>query len=118
MSGLGNKQTKGSNCNEILPNADGSINVNDSLLSSGIDTIIIIPATTIVLLKVGASQLVKRQGIVMEALDKGIKWGFTITTQSFDVFKNQIFILPFGGITIFLNNTSATSGSIAIGEVI
>lgn len=34
MSGLGNKQVKGSNCNEILPNEDGSLNVKAEIVDS------------------------------------------------------------------------------------
>ena len=70
-------------------------------------------------LKVGVSRKTLRKYVIFEGLDTKIKWGFTNTTQSFDVFKSQLLMVPVGENTqIWFKNTNASgSTSIAIGEI-
>lgn len=84
----------------------------------GVDTVLTIAAGAVVELKVGGSSLVDRKYIQIEALDKGLKWGFSNVTQSFNAFKSQFFILPMGaGTSVWLNNTTGASIDVAIAEI-
>jgi hypothetical protein len=71
--------------------------------------------TSPVELKVGATALDKRLYVEMQALDSGVKWGYT-TNCEFNLFKNQFFALPTGkNCTIYLKASSGTA-DIAIAE--
>jgi len=72
----------------------------------------------IIELKTGGATRVNRKYIQMQALDRDIKWGFSLTTQNFNAYKAQFFSLPIGPNTpIFIKNNGSASGKIAIAEL-
>lgn len=85
---------------------------NDSCRTSGIDTTILL-TTVAVELKVGGSALADRKYMFIQARDNNIKWGFN-TTCNFDLFKNQLIIMPVA-VTMYAK-TSVGTGTIVIGE--
>ena len=84
----------------------------DSALTSGTDTTTNL-TTTAVELKVGASRLPERKYLIVEGLSNNIKWGFT-TSCPFDLFKNQLIMMPIG-VAVYAKMSTGT-GSIAVGE--
>jgi hypothetical protein len=104
-------------CADVTPNKD--MRTNDSLNTIALDTIITVTAVGVpVELKVGGSVAAERKYIVMEALDTGVKWGFSSGTQSFDLFKSQLIMLPLGpGKSIWFDIISGTNKQVAIGEL-
>lgn len=92
------------------------LGVSDVLGTSGLDTIINLTTTPVEGI-VGGSALANRKYFIMEALSTNVKWGFSNTTQSFDLFKSQLIMVPVGpGVHIWFKVSSAT-GSVAIGEL-
>jgi len=88
---------------------NGEIKIADTHNNGGLDAIISIVSGTPVELKVGGTVLANRKYIIMEALDTGVKWGFSNTTQSFDLFKSQLIMVPIGENTqIWFDCTSGT----------
>ena len=95
------------------------LGTSDIMNNGGIDRSL--PLTTAAKLGVvnvdGVTPLVNRKYFIMEGLDTGIKWGFSATTQSFDIFKSQVIMVPCGpNTTIYFKMTTGT-GNVAIGEV-
>jgi len=98
--------------------SNGELLTYDVANSTGVDSLIAVPGTTVVELKVGASALTSRRYIQIQATDRGIKWGFSLTTQSFDLFKDQLIILPYGpDVTLYVYNTTSSSVDVAVGEI-
>jgi len=98
-----------------LPQNQSDQIVSDILDGIGINAVLNL-TTTAVIGKVGANNLAQRKYIIIEAIDKNIKWGFD-STCPFDAFKNQLIMLPIGdNINIYLKMSSGT-GSINIAEV-
>lgn len=94
-------------------NTIGELETNDTP-QQGVSTVLNL-TTTAQELKVGASALVNRKLIEMQALDKNVKWGYN-TDCDFDLFKNQFFALPCGeNCTIFLKTSTGTA-DIAVSE--
>lgn len=95
--------------------ASGDIQANDVTRAAGLDTVITLTGTAIEV-KVGASRLITRKYILMNPTGNGVKWGFSSTTQSFDVFKNGFIFFPAGPNTpIWINGTAGIT--VEIGEV-
>ena len=104
---------EGSETNYIESTTIGELSVNDTP-QQGLSATLAL-TTTAQELKVGASALVNRKLIEMQALDKNIKWGYN-TSCDFDLFKNQFFSLPAGeNCTLYLK-TSVGTASIAVSE--
>ena len=104
-------------CMDVKSNSEAT--TSDTNNTAAKDTILSLTAGVPTELKVDASILLERKFINMEALDTGIKWGYSNSTQSFDLFKSQFFALPIGaGISIWLlyDNPSGTA-DVAIGEL-
>ena len=94
-------------------NTIGELDVNDTP-QQGLSAILNL-TTTAQELKVGASPLVNRKLIEMQALDRNVKWGYN-TNCEFDLFRNQFFALPCGeNCTLFLKTSSGTA-DVAISE--
>jgi hypothetical protein len=66
--------------------------------------------------KVGASTMVNRKYIEMQGLSTNIKWGYSLASQPFDLFKSQFFSLPAGANCKIYFKMSVGTGSVAIGE--
>jgi hypothetical protein len=96
--------------------ANQDLGTSDILDAGGIDAVIAL-TTTPVQLKVGATTLANRKYMVIEALDTNVKWGFSNTTQSFDLFKSQLIMIPVGPNTQVWAKMSTGTGSIAVGEL-
>ena len=88
----------------------------DVLDNGGLD--VVIPLTTTPAEgKVGGTRKTLRKYVIMEALSTNVKWGFSNTTQSFDLFKSQLIMLPVGENTEIWFVMSTGTGSVAFGEV-
>lgn len=107
----------GNETTPISSTDDGEIKSSDTTLNAGLDVVLNLVAGTPQLLKVGASVKLDRKYITMEALDTNVVWGFTNSTQSFDLFKSQFFILPFGSDTSIWFDVKSGTGDVAIGEI-
>lgn len=92
------------------------LGVADVLNNGGADTILNLTTTPIQGM-VGPSPRAERKYFIMEALTNNVKWGFSSTTQSFDLFKSQIIMIPVGPTTEIWFKVTAGTGQVAIGEV-
>jgi hypothetical protein len=94
-------------------NSRNELDVNDTP-QQGVSAVLNL-TTTAIELKVGASPLVNRKLIEMQALEKNVKWGYN-TNCEFDLFKNQFFSLPCGeNCTMYLKASTGTA-SVAVSE--
>jgi hypothetical protein len=99
--------------------ANQDLGVADVLDNSGLDTIISLttsPKLGVVNVD-GITPKANRKYFIMQALDTNIKWGFSNTTQSFDIFKSQLIMIPCGPNTQIWFKMSVGTGNVAIGEV-
>jgi len=81
---------------------DAKLNLNDIAPTEG---------------KAGIGRKVGRKYVIMEALDKHVVWGFSSTTQNFDLFKKQLIMVPLGeNSQIWFKMTHGT-GQVAFGEL-
>lgn len=107
----------GNETHPIGSTSNNEVRSYDVANSGGVDTVVTIVAAEVIELKVGALTKEERKFIMIQAKSKGLTWGFSLTTQSFDCFKNQLLILPFGPNTsVYIKNNEIIDGSIAIGE--
>lgn len=91
--------------------------IRDTHDNGGLDTILNLDAITPVEGKVGALPKDERKYIIMEALDTNVKWGFSNSTQSFDLFKSQLIMVPVGPNTEIWFIMSSGTGQVAFGEL-
>lgn len=106
----------GTETTPVKSSANGDLGTSDVLDNGGLD--VVLPLTTTpVEGKVGASAKPARKYFIMEALNANVKWGFSNTTQSFDLFKSQLIMVPTGPNTEIWFKMGAGTGSVAIGEV-
>ena len=87
----------------------------DVLNNGGEDKILTV-TTSPIELKVGASRKVNRKYVIIEALDSNVKMGFSSTTQSIPIFKDQIIMMPIGENTQVWLKADSGSRNVAIGE--
>lgn len=107
----------GAETTPVNSTVNGDLQTADILNNGGLDTVLSIATGVPQELKVGASRKTTRKYVIMEALDTGIKWGFSSSTQSFDLFKSQVIMVPVGEDTeIWFDSTSGTK-DVAIAEV-
>lgn len=106
----------GAETTPVKASANQDLGVSDVLDNGGLDAIIPL-TTTPVEGVVGLSAKADRKYFIMEGLSTNIKWGFSNTTQSFDIFKSQIIMIPCGPNTQIWFKMTAGTGSVAIGEV-
>jgi len=102
--------------NPVKSSVNGEISNVDTCNYGGLDKVLTV-GTSAVELKVGASRKTTRKIVAFEALSNNIKWGFSNTTQSFDVFKNQLIVLPVGEDTEIWFIAGTAGQSVAIGEL-
>lgn len=95
---------------------NGELTTADVLAHGGLDTVLALTVTPTEG-KVGGASKENRKYFIMEALSTNVKWGFTNTTQSFDLFKSQLLMIPCGPDTKIWFKMSVGTGSVAIGEV-
>lgn len=101
----------------ISSTPNGELKIADTHNNGGLDTVISVTSGVPVELKVGASRLANRKYVIMEAIDAGIKWGFSNTTQSFDLFKSQLIMVPIGEDTEIWFDSTAGTKDVAIAEL-
>jgi len=91
----------------------------DVLDNGGVDKILALATTP----KLGVTNIdgvtpkPNRKYFIMEGLDTNIKWGFSNTTQSFDLFKSQVLMIPVGPNTQIWFKVTSGTGNVAIGEI-
>lgn len=94
------------------------ITIADTHNGGGLDVVLLVDSGTPKELKVGATRKENRKYVVFEAQDTGITWGFSNSTQSFDIFKSQLVMVPVGENTeIWFAASSGTGNKVAIGEI-
>lgn len=91
--------------------------IRDTHDNGGLDTVLNLDAITAVEGKVGATTKAERKYVVMEALDTNVKWGFSSSTQSFDLFKDQLIMIPVGPNTEIWFIMNNGTGQVAFGEL-
>ena len=97
---------------DVTPSGD--LQANDSTRAAGLDTVVTMTGTAVEL-KVGSTRLATRKYVLMNPTGNSCKWGFSATTQSFDVFKNGFTFFPAGPNTpIWINGPAGVT--IEIGE--
>jgi hypothetical protein len=99
---------------KVSPNRD--LGTSDVLDCGGLDTVLSL-TTSPVEGRVGASAKANRKYFIMEALTTNVKWGFSNSTQSFDLFKSQLIMVPVGPNTQLWFKVSTGTGQVAIAEV-
>lgn len=99
----------------VTPNQE--LAIRDTHDNGGLDTILSLDAITPIEGKVGGTTKAERKYVIMEALDNNIKWGFTNSTQSFDLFKSQLIMVPVGPNTEIWFIMSNGTGQVAFGEL-
>lgn len=103
-------------CADVTPQKE--ITIADTHNGGGLDTILLVDSGTPKELKVGANRKTNRKYVVFEAQDTGITWGFSNSTQSFDIFKSQLIMVPVGENTeIWFSAANGTQNKVAIGEI-
>lgn len=90
--------------------------IRDTHDNGGLDTTINL-TTSPIEGKVGATRKLERKYVIMEALTTGVKWGFSNTTQNFDLFKSQLIMVPIGENTQIWFKMSSGTGQVAFGEL-
>ena len=100
---------------DVTPNKE--LSIADTHNNGGLDVILNIISGTPQELKVGVSRLANRKYVILEALDTGIKWGFSNTTQSFDLFKSQLIMVPIGENTEIWFDCDSGTKDVAVGEL-
>jgi hypothetical protein len=105
-----------SNLVEVSSNSE--VRSVDTANNGGVDSVLTISSGATVELKVGGSARTDRKYVQIQALGTDVKWGYTISTQSFDAFKSQFFILPIGdGTTVYIKNNGGSDVDVAIAEI-
>jgi len=111
--------TSGVETNAVKVSSNQDLGTSDVLDNGGLDKVVALTVTPkLGVVNVdGVTPKANRKYFIMEALDTGIKWGFSATTQSFDLFKSQLIMVPCGpNTTIYFKMTTGT-GNVAIAEV-
>jgi len=99
--------------------ANRELFIRDTHDNGGLDAVLTLTAGVPQELKVGASRKALRKYVIFEGLDTNIKWGFSNSTQSFDLFKSQLLMVPVGENTEIwlLYDSVAGTAEAAIGEI-
>jgi hypothetical protein len=109
--------TDGTEQTPVSSTPNGELKIADTHNNGGLDTTISVTSGSPVELKVGATRLANRKYVIMEALDTGIKWGFSNSTQSFDLFKSQLIMVPIGENTEIWFDCQSGTKQVSIAEL-
>ena len=112
--GASNTTQEETNIAKVSPNQD--LGTSDVLDNGGLDIVLNL-TTTAIEGKVGVTAKANRKYFIMEALTNNVKWGFSNTTQSFDLFKSQLIMVPCGPNTQIWFRVTTGTGQVSIGEV-
>jgi len=113
---VGADPVTGDETTPIGSTTDGEIWIRDTHNNGGLDTVIAL-TTTAVEGKVGVTRRTNRKYVIIEALDTNIVWGFSNTTQSFDLFKSQLIMIPIGEDTEIWFKMRVGTGNVAFAEL-
>jgi len=106
----------GKETNYIGASKNNEVFIRDTHDNGGLDKVITL-TTTPVEGKVGVVRKLERKYVIIEALSKNIVWGFSNTSQSFDLFKSQLIMVPIGENTQIWFRTTVGAGQVAFGEL-
>lgn len=109
-------EADGTETNPVGVSNNQEIYIRDTHDNGGLDATIAL-TTTPTEGKVGASRKTERKYVIMEALDNNIVWGFSNTSQSFDLFKSQLIMVPVGENTEIWFAMRNGTGNVAFGEL-
>lgn len=112
--GASNINQEETNIAKVSSNQD--LGTSDILDNGGSDTVLNL-TTVAVEGRVGPAVRVNRKYFIMEALTNKVKWGFSNSTQSFDLFKSQLIMIPCGPNTQIWFRVTTGTGQVAIAEV-
>lgn len=102
--------------NEAKVSINNEVHIRDTHDNGGLD--VVIPLTTTPAEgKVGPTTKAERKFVIMEALSSNVVWGFSNTTQSFDLFKSQLIMVPVGPNTQIWFKMKSGTGNVAFGEL-
>jgi len=107
----------GSETNFAGVSSTQEVYIRDTHDNGGLDTILTLDDVTPVEGMVSTAKKANRKYVIMEALSTGVKWGFSNSTQSFDLFKSQLIMVPIGENTEIWFIMSSGTGSVAFGEL-
>ena len=65
----------------------------------------------------GVTPKPNRKYFVMEATSSNVVWGFSAATQSFDLFRYQIIMVPVGPNTEIWFKMKSGTGNVSVGEI-
>ena len=108
--------TEGVETTPVGSSTSQEVFIRDTHDNGGLDAIIAL-TTAPVEGKVGITRKLERKYVIMEALDTNIVWGFSNTTQSFDLFKSQLIMVPIGENTEIWFKMKIGTGSVAFAEL-
>ena len=114
---LTGSQADGTETNPVGSSANGELWIRDTLDNGGLDAVLNLPFNTPIEIKAGGSRKTLRKYVIIEALTTGIKWGFSNSTQSFDIFKSQLIMVPVGENTQIWAKSISGTGELAVGEI-
>lgn len=112
---ISGQSTNGTETNPVGASTLGELYVADVPNQVGL-SIVLNLTTTPVEGKVGASTMANRKYIEMQGLSTNIKWGYSLASQPFDLFKSQFFSLPCGTNCKVYFKMETGTGQVAIGE--
>ena len=92
------------------------LTTSDILNNGGLDIELTV-GTTAVELKVETSKKANRKYVIFIPLDRGIKFGFSSTTQNLPIFKSQVMLFPVGSDTEIWFKADQAGKKVAIGEL-
>ena len=109
----------GNETNPVDSSPNRELWIRDTHDNGGLDAVLTLVAGVPQELKVGILPKSLRKYAIFEAQGTNIKWGFSNSTQSFDVFKSQLLMVPIGENTEiwFLLDKPSGTGLVAIGEI-
>lgn len=106
----------GNETNPVGASENQEVWIRDTHDNGGLDAILEL-TTTPTEGKVGATVKLGRKYLVIEALTTNVKWGFSSTSQSFDLFKSQLIMVPLGENTQIWFSMASGTGRVAFGEL-
>jgi len=110
--------SSGTESHPVEASSNNELFVFDVANNGGEDAILSLTAGQEIELKVGASIRSERKYIQIQALGRGIRFGFSSGSYSFKALKGMFFALPYGaGTSVWLKNESASTAEVAIAEV-
>jgi len=113
---IAGSNNSGQETNFVNASPNGDLQTTDIMNTAAVSGIISLTATPVPL-RIGASNLENRKYIILQGLTNSVVWGFSETSQTFDIFKNQFVMLPCGSNITIYARVSGGTGQISVGEL-